>query len=199
MPKLWRAARGILASIGLAMVLITLTPATYWYATYLAGSWEDPRGDVLIVLGASALAPGMMAADTYHRVSYAVLFWRQGGFAKIVVCGKDLAGPMRDMLVASGVPAGSILLEDGSRSTRENALAAAVLLSSETGRKVLVTSDFHMFRAHRAFRRAGLDVLPRPIPDVRQRWFTVQQRLPAFLDLLEETAKIIYYWTRSWI
>jgi hypothetical protein len=49
------------------------------------------------------------------------------------------------------------------------------------------------------FRRAGIDVLPRPIPDVVKRGTTWYGRWPAFLDLLEETAKIGYYYVRGWM
>jgi hypothetical protein len=56
-----------------------------------------------------------------------------------------------------------------------------------------------MFRAYRAFRKLGLEVAPRPIPDARKRAARYRGRWPAFLDLLEETAKISYYYTHGWI
>lgn len=195
----YRIIRGVLAAVGLVVAIVSLSPVTYWYATQLAGVWEDPAGEVLIVLGASAAPDGILAVDTHRRANYAVLAWRGGGFRKVVVCGAGLARPIRDFLVQSGVPADRIVMEDVSRSTRENALEAKRRVEGEGGRKVLLTSDFHMFRARRAFAKAGLDVLPRPIPDVRQRWFTPQQRWVAFLDLAEETAKIVYYWALGWI
>jgi hypothetical protein len=56
-----------------------------------------------------------------------------------------------------------------------------------------------MYRAQRAFKKAGLDVLPRPFPDVRKRAQAPLGRWEAFLDLTKETAKIAYYYLRGWI
>ena len=64
---------------------------------------------------------------------------------------------------------------------------------------MLLTSDYHMFRAHRAFKKAGLEVLPKPFPDARKRASEWTGRWPAFLDLVEETLKIGYYYARGWI
>ena len=64
---------------------------------------------------------------------------------------------------------------------------------------MLLTSDFHMYRAQRTFKKAGLDVLPRPFPDVRKRATSLLGRWEAFLDLTYETAKIVGYYVRGWI
>jgi len=106
---------------------------------------------------------------------------------------------MRDFLECRGVPRTAIEIEARSRGTHENALYVAELLAGVSGRKVLLTSDYHMFRAHRAFKKAGLAVLPRPFPDARKRASNWTGRWPAFLDLVEETLKIGYYYARGWI
>ena len=106
---------------------------------------------------------------------------------------------MRSLLIAEGVPAEAVVIEGAARSTRENALYVARLLSGETGAKVLVTSDYHMFRAVRAFRRAGLEVAPRPIPDALKRCQTRLKVWPVFVDEGMESAKIVYYAFRGWI
>ena len=113
--------------------------------------------------------------------------------------GTSIAKPMRDFLECRGVPRTAIEIEARSRGTHENALYVAELLAGVSGRKVLLTSDYHMFRAHRAFKKAGLAVLPRPFPDARKRASNWTGRWPAFLDLVEETLKIGYYYARGWI
>jgi uncharacterized SAM-binding protein YcdF (DUF218 family) len=188
-----------LALIGLLLLLVTLTPAVFWYATWLAGPWNDPPGEVLILLSASAESSGLLARDSYLRASYGVLAWRSGSFRHIVICGRDAGPPMRDFLVANGVPPEAIFLEDQSRSTRENALFSLPIVRRLPGRKVLLTSDFHMYRAFRTFRRAGIDVLPRPIPDVRKYSNRYAFRWPIFMDLSAETAKILYYRWQGWL
>ena len=46
-----------------------------------------------------------------------------------------------------------------------------------------MTSDYHMYRALRAFRKAGLDVQPRPIPDGRKRYSSWYKRWELAVDL----------------
>ncbi len=106
---------------------------------------------------------------------------------------------MRNFLVSQGVPAEAITLDTESHSTRENAVNAARLLAGIPGRKVLLTSDYHMFRAWRVFRRVGVDTEPRPFPDARKRGSRVAGRWPAFLDEAAETAKIGYHFFRRWL
>ncbi len=198
-----RYAQRFLASLGLLVVLVTFTPLDYWWATQLAGPWNDPRGDILIVLGGSSLEGKIIGVNTYWRCVYAVLAWREGGFREIVLSGgpegQPVAEGMRDFLVSQGVPPDKIALETRSRSTRENALFVKELLRDTPGSKVLLTSDYHMFRAHRAFEEVGLDVLPRPFPDARKSEQSRLNRWGTFLTLAEETAKIGYYRIHGWI
>jgi hypothetical protein len=56
-----------------------------------------------------------------------------------------------------------------------------------------------MFRARRTFQKVGVNVLPRPIPDVFKRASTWKGRWPAFFDLGSETVKIAYYYARGLI
>jgi uncharacterized SAM-binding protein YcdF (DUF218 family) len=106
---------------------------------------------------------------------------------------------LRQFLIAQGIPDQVIHLEDASTTTRENARYTAELLKNTPGRKLLLTSDYHMYRAARAFERAGLEVFTLPCPDVRKRVSSWRGRWPAFLDLVDETLKIGYYAARGWI
>lgn len=202
--KFVRLLHSGLACVGLLVVLITVTPLVSWWAGALAGPWKDPNGDVLIVLGGSLLMDGVIGRDSYWRSTYAALTWADGTFQRVIVSGGgtpggSIAGPMRDFLEYSGVPRTAIQVEARSQNTHENALYVKELLAGISGQKVLLTSDYHMFRAYRAFRKAGLDVQPRPFPDARKRASTWTGRWPAFLELAEETVKIAYYYLRGWI
>ncbi len=206
-PRLRMALRLLgagLAALGLLVVLVSATPLVTWWAGVLAGPWEDPDGEVLIVLGGSLLGDGVIGLDSYWRSVYAMWAWRNGHFQRVVLSGggpgpSAVAAVMRDFLACLGVPPGAIQVETRSRTTRENALAVQELLAGVPGRKVLLTSDYHMFRAHRAFQRVGLAVLPRPVPDARKRAAGWRGRWPAFLDLVAETLAIGYYYLRGWL
>ena len=202
--KALRVAGIFCNGLGFLFLLVTLTPLDYWWATALAGPWRDPSGDVLIVLGGSMLDNGTIGGSSYWRSVYAVRAWKEGGFHEVVLSGggsekTPVAEAMRNFLECQGVPGAAIHLETRSDSTLESALNTRELLIRLQGRKVLLTSDYHMFRARRVFRKVGLEVEPRPYPDVRKRASRWIGRWPAFLDLVLETIKIGYYYARHWI
>lgn len=182
------------------MLLVTVTPISAWYAALLAGPWGEPKGETLIVLSADG-GPGTLLGEfSYWRTVYAAWTWQEGGFREIVLTGSPAAcEPMRAYLLFQGVPPQAIRMELQSNNTRDNARHTAAMLRHSQGTKVLLTSDFHMFRAHRVFRQAGLETMPRPIPDAGKRAQRPLARWGVFLDLLQETGKIAYYAARGWL
>jgi len=191
-----------LTLIGGLLIFITLTPFDQWYARRLSGGFNDPKGEVLIVLGGS-IDDGVLGQSSYLRARYAAWAYHEDGFQYVVISGAGepvpVAQGMSDLLQAAGVPKRAIILETAARSTLENARNTKSLLEQINGRRVLLTSDYHMFRALRTFRKAGVDVIPRPIPDGVKRGNSFSGRWPAFLDEAAETAKIFYYRGRGWI
>jgi uncharacterized SAM-binding protein YcdF (DUF218 family) len=203
LKRLCQSLLWLFCGLGLLVAVVTFTPLVSWWGGALAGPWADPKGDVLIVLSGSSANDGIIGESSYLRAQYAVLAYRRDGFRTIVLSGGGQPIPaamaMRDFMVGQGVPPGVIITETASTSTRQNGLYTRKLLEDLPGKKVLLTSDYHMFRAYRVFRKLGLEVAPRPIPDARKRAATFRGRWPAFLDLLEETVKISYYYARGWI
>src|SRR5438270_12213496 len=150
--SIWRAVVAVLAAIGLVFVLVTFTPLVSWWARDLAGPLSDPKGDVLIVLAGSSASDGVMGYNSYLRCQYALRAYQDGGFREIVLSGggqPPIAVAMRDFLVGNGVSPDRLLLEATSTSTHENAIYTRRVLGSESARVVLLTSDYHMFRARR--------------------------------------------------
>jgi uncharacterized SAM-binding protein YcdF (DUF218 family) len=202
--RIGRILRFLVASLGLAFVIVTVAPVDDFLIGRLAGPWNDPKGDILIVPGAESMNDAM-GPSSYWRSIYAVRAWREGGFRQVVLTGGSrnkglpIAEQMRDYLVCQGIPASAILLEEQSQTTHENAVFTTRLLSGVPGRKVLLTSDYHMYRAYRAFRKAGLDVDPRPVPESAKAAGNWTLRWPVFLGLCDEMAKSIYYRARGWL
>jgi len=201
--RLARVAVAGLAAIGLIVVLVTLTPVVTWWATAMAGPWTDPNGDSLIVLGGAA-SEGVMGDSSYRRAVYAVLAYQQGTFHHIVLSGggdsgRSIAEVMKEYMVCRGVPPEAIIVGPASNNTRENALFTKPLVAKLPGTKVLLTSDYHMTRAYRAFAKAGIQVLPRPFPDALKRATSPESRWCVFVDLARETAALGYYFARGWI
>jgi uncharacterized SAM-binding protein YcdF (DUF218 family) len=204
----WRWLRWpvrLLTALGLLMVLVSFTPLVSWWARLLAGRWDDPSGEVIVVLTGSGMDSLILGESSYWRAVYAVFVYQEGrGVRQIVLSGgggehAPSALAMQRFLEASGVPREIIRTETVSGSTRQSALEVTRMLRDTPGRKVLLTSDYHMLRAERAFRKAGLEIEPRPFPDAIKRATRWQGRWPAFLDLVTESAKIGYYFVRGWI
>ncbi|MEQ1883578.1 MAG: YdcF family protein [Bryobacteraceae bacterium] len=197
--RLTRLFRTLLIATGLLVLLVTVAPPR-WYARMLAGEWNDPQGPVLVVLGADFVGDDVIGESSYWRSVYALRIWREGGVRKIIVSGNAaITRPMQTFLEAEGIPKGVVFLETGSHSTRENALFTAEVLKKVPGPYVLLTSDYHMWRASRAFAKAGVEMRPRPFPDAIKRFSDWRHRWGVFLELVEETVKIVYYAARSWI
>lgn len=188
----------LLAIFGLLTLLVISTPLVSWWARAYAGSIDQPRGRVLILLSAASDDANGISYSSYWRARMAVLAWKKGGFRTVVISGRPGPGIL-NFLVAEGVPRNAIITESRSTSTRENALYTAGLIQHMPGKKVLLTSDFHMYRAIRVFRKAGVVATPEAVPDVLHAAEHWTGRFSAFETMLIETAKIAYYRFRGWI
>jgi uncharacterized SAM-binding protein YcdF (DUF218 family) len=197
--KAGRALNRLLAVIGLTTVLVISTPIVSWWAHAYSGPIEQPKGDVLILLSAAADDKyGGLSYSSYWRARQALVAWQTGGFRKIVICGSGGPG-IFNFLIADGVPREVFVTERGSISTRENAIETARLIQTLLGKKVLLTSDFHMYRALRVFRKLDIEAAPMAVPDVLHSTEQWNGRFSAFETMLTESAKIAYYAVRGWI
>jgi uncharacterized SAM-binding protein YcdF (DUF218 family) len=197
--RLYRVALGFLAITGLLFLLIAFTPLVRWYATWLSRPWNPVRGDTLVVLSGDDPNSGVMGISTYWRCFMALVYYREHPYKEVIVTGKDSAQGMRDFFVLNGVPPDTIRMENQAVNTHENAQFTAPLLSANPGRVVLITSDFHAFRARRSFAKAGIPVWTSGVPDVTKRSAEYFARPQLFLAEMRETAAIVYYWYRGWI
>jgi uncharacterized SAM-binding protein YcdF (DUF218 family) len=193
-----RGLSRLFAAIGLIAVLVSFTPIVSWWVRAYSGPIEQPKGDILILLSAAADDRGGISYSSYWRARQAVFAWQTGGFKKIVISGGGGPG-IRNFLLAEGIPREAMIAEWKSTSTRENAIETARLIQSMSGKKVLLTSDFHIYRALRVFRKLGIDVTPMAVPDLLHSTEHWNGRLPAFEAMLVESTKIAYYALRGWI
>ena len=126
-----------------------------------------------------------------------------GGASSDATEGRVAGGiAMRDELVKRGVPAGRVLVEASSGSTRDQAVTiGAQLRSLQVRHVILVTSASHMRRAAGAFKDEGWTVVPAMAPfrvPVRQ----VDRVRPTEWGLSQELAHefvgVPYYFWRGW-
>jgi uncharacterized SAM-binding protein YcdF (DUF218 family) len=189
-------------SLGLLVLLVTVTPLVGWWTMALSENWTEANGDTLVVFGNEMQPDGIIGPVSYWRTVYAVRVWRQGSFQRMILCGgpadHPVAEAMRQFVVSQGVDPSRVLVDRESTSTRESALMARRLVG-DGANVVLLTSDYHTFRAIRAARKAGLSATPRPVPDLLKAASNWSTRWDAFLALTVESAKIVYYRARGWI
>ena len=131
----------------------------------LAIDEADPteRRDAIVVLGAPLSPDGALTQVLEERAAAAALLYRRGAAPLVVASGGITHGAPRSeaAALAEGLHAlgiAEVLVEDRSRSTAENATLTAELLAARGARSVwIVTQPFHVRRAVRLFRQAGLD------------------------------------------
>jgi uncharacterized SAM-binding protein YcdF (DUF218 family) len=106
---------------------------------------------------------------TLRRLRYAVALARRSGKPLAFASGTGWGGvgpseaEIAQRVLSQDYGASLRWIEDRSRDTRENARAAAVVLSRDKVRRIaLVTDSTHMPRAARNFTEAGFDVVPAP-------------------------------------
>ena len=202
--RLLKTVRIICILVTVFLCVITFTPLVPAIAGRLATDWYEGDGDVLVVLGGSMLVSGTgprasLGYDSYLRVVYASWVLQTHSFPWVVVSGgSGLAQRMGDFLAENGFPRTSILEETQSHSTFENASYVKDLLQRRklllpTKKIVILTSDYHSWRARRVFDKQGMHVRVIPVPDVGKLSSSRIYRWQGFFTLLNEFGKDAAY------
>lgn len=135
------------------------------------------EGDAYVVLTGGAIAgtpdidgTGHLTGYTLHRIVSAAELYARHPLPILISGGQVFADTPNEgqlskrKLIALGVPEQSILLDDQSRTTQENARNIKVLLEQQgLTRPVLITSAFHMSRSVKHFEEQQVEVIPYPV------------------------------------
>lgn len=121
----------------------------------------SPGADYCIILGAQWKASGPSVV-LRKRLDRAVEYLKENPNTIVIVSGgqgrneimSEAAG-MRQYLVDAGIASERILTEDKSTNTRENLAFSAALFDIENSRTVIVTNNFHVFRAVKIAEKQG--------------------------------------------
>jgi uncharacterized SAM-binding protein YcdF (DUF218 family) len=158
MKKLWGKLLVILVVIGIGYIVSVHTLMTS------VGKEPPPEGvPYIIVLGARLHGEDMSLA-LYYRVQKALEYLKRNPESNVVVSGGQ--GPGEDITEAeamarffreNGIENERILLEDRSTSTLENLKYSRELLGPEVEEVVIVSNDFHLFRAVLIAKRQGFE------------------------------------------
>ena len=133
----------------------------------------------ILVLGAAVWRDGP-SPTLRRRAEAAARAWHEGRAARLVASGGTGTFPpseartIADLLIAAGVPAERIDLEEQSRTTLENLAFSLPLLSRHGIRRlILVTDHTHAPRARMTARAFGFEAESRSPPLRGARWRTL--------------------------
>ena len=123
----------------------------------------QPGADYLIVIGAQWKPEGPSEV-LRRRLDKAAKYLKENPDTIVIVSGgqgsdepiSEAAG-MRQYLVNSGISDERILVEDSSTNTMENLVFSGRLLDKSSDRVVIVTNNFHMFRALQIAQKQGYE------------------------------------------
>ncbi len=159
----WRWMR----AMAIALLILALIEACLMAAVAItARTMDSPApADVIIVLG-GGLNPidGTPRATQAYRLDRAAELYEAGFAPRIIVSGGQGADEpiseaesMRRYLVALGMPNEVIKLEDKSTNTQQNMEYSKAIMDAEGYHSALiVTSDYHLWRALQLAQRAGI-------------------------------------------
>jgi len=164
------------------------------------------KADALVILGGGINAKtGEMSIKTEERtLSGAELFKNDVAPIVIVAGGKVGKNPypeapaMAELLMLKGVPFESIVQEDQSENTWENAQNVIAITRANNWKKLIVlTSDFHTYRACKFFREQGVDIICRSADRNVINQHTFKRRILGSKAVLREFAANCYYWLKG--
>jgi uncharacterized SAM-binding protein YcdF (DUF218 family) len=119
--------------------------------------------EVIIVLGAAVWPDGQPSPALRRRVAHAVQALQAGQGQRLLMTGGLGKYPpaeahlMRQLALAAGVPATSIVIEDQATSTLQSALRCAPILHQQGWSTALIVTDrYHLPRALLVFRCLGI-------------------------------------------
>jgi len=164
------------------------------------GQVERARpASAIVVLGSRILADSSPGDSLRARMRKATGLYRKGLADKLILTGGqgDYGRPesvvATGMAVSQGIPAGDILRETRSHSTRENVHYAAEICRAHGWRQVIVVSDpYHLWRARYLFAREGITAYPSPAWDCernRKLPLRIQWTLRETLAVMNELVK----------
>jgi uncharacterized SAM-binding protein YcdF (DUF218 family) len=222
-PELRRALRGAVCFY-LLFVAISL-PATQHAVLrmlerqYPPSNSSIPTADAIVVLSGDVLQPDGLRTEaepgprTFYRCLHAAdLYSRKP--CPVIVSGATsdpdgeetgCAVVMRELLIKLGVKPADLIVENGSFSTYENAVACKKIMDEKSFQTaVLVTDATHLPRAVRCFQSAGAKIIPsgcmyrssRPSADYTE--FVPRVDAAQWVDrACHEWQGIAWYWLRG--
>jgi uncharacterized SAM-binding protein YcdF (DUF218 family) len=172
MLKKWLKRALKLFSVLLVLWLVFMCGFMTFLHVWGLNATTTEKADVIIILGAGTDPQGNPGPALLRRINWAVDLYNQGLAPALLCTGgmpttrpRSEAAACQEALERAGVPTEAIFIEDKSRSTEENALFSQPIMQANAWQKAIVVSDnFHVFRANWLFSRLGMNVTVSAVP-----------------------------------
>ncbi|MBC1433744.1 YdcF family protein [Paenilisteria rocourtiae] len=188
--QMWKKV--ILALLGVGIVYVGVVLG-FMYSGARAIPASNP--DTIVILGSKVIDdPARPMPVLQERLDASILFIEGHESAKVIVSGGQgedetvsEASVMKDYLVEHGIEASRIEIEDKSMRTDEN--LANSKAEFELGKTVIVTSDYHLYRALMLANRQNIDATGLP---AKTQFGALVKGVP------REILSITYAWLFDW-
>ena len=175
-------------SLGVFLLLLLLVAAALFFpGPFLTVDSGPVKADVLVLLG----------GGSHERSERTAELFKERVAPRIIVSGAGDCEINRHLLMAAGVPANAIEVENQSKTTKENAQFTLKLLGEQKVKRViLVTSWYHSRRALACFRHYApkIQFYSRPSYFASARADWSHNRIGHRVRL--EYVKLLGYWIR---
>lgn len=124
-----------------------------------------------------------------------------GGSGKLFNQDRKEALTGYDYITSINFPPENVLLESQSKNTHENALATSEMLhklNMQNDPVILITSAYHMPRAARCFKKAGVNIIPYPVDYLTDNlsWTPASTVIPQ-VHILSSWGILLHEWAGS--
>jgi SanA protein len=164
----------IIFGIVILTAVIFITAVNLYIDNYAKGHYfadinKLPAAEAVMVLGALVRGDGTPSPVLRDRLDRALDVYNAGKAGKILVSGDnhrdgyDEVNPMRDYLLARGVPPGDIIMDHFGINTYDSMYRAKYVFGIES--LIISTQYFHIRRAVYIARKMGIDAVGYPSED----------------------------------
>ena len=168
---------------------------------YSLESKDIGKADAILVLGAGVRNDNTPSNMLEDRLLTAFQLYERGVSDKVIVSGDhgqvqyDEVGVMKDYLIEKGIPSDRIFMDHAGFSTYDSLYRAKSIFSAES--LVIVTQEYHAYRALMIGRHLGMDVTGVAAPIlcttatsyVNQPWYSFRESIARCKDFIWCLAK----------
>lgn len=174
--KIWVVAALSILGVGALLLAGAVTVVHHSAGNRLYADLASiPANDIGLVLGTSRyLRGGLPNAHFDHRMAAAAELFKAGKVRHLLLSGDngtrgyDEPADMRSALLALGVPADALSLDDAGFRTLDSVARAKEVFGQR--RVTIITDRFHAYRAVFLARHKGLDAIAYPCGEVELRY-----------------------------